>query len=120
MGRHFEFRVSASVIAETGVVVSMGVAGAISFVVVIPFLKLISKNFRFSGRHIGFLECDKYGLKATSCSQILFRKSRDEGASLNYMWFGNGGKKSGQRGAIYPTPQHPVHGIKKEFARAEL
>ena len=110
---------SASVIAETGVVVNMGVAGAISFVVVISFFKLISKNFRFTGRHIGFLECDKYGLKATSCSQILFRKSRDEGASLNSMWFGNGSKKSGQRGAIYP-PQHPVHGIKKEFARAEL
>ena len=101
-GRHFEFRVSASVIAETGVVVSIGVAGAISVVVVISFLKLISNNFRFSGRHIGFLECDKYGLIATSCSQILFRKSRDEGASLNSMWFGNGGKKSGQRGAIYP------------------
>ena len=77
---------------------NMGVATEVSFVVVIHALVsctyLISKYFRFSGRHIGFLKCAKNGPKAPPCSQIIFRKSR-EGASLNSEWFWNGSKKSG-------------------------
>ncbi len=95
-----------SPISELGVVENLGVAGAISFVVVlqakISVFTLISKHFRFSGRHIGFLEGGKYGLKAPSCSQIILRKSR-EGASLKSKWFGNCSKKS-DMGAIYPPP----------------
>ena len=64
---------------------------------------LISKYFRFSGRHIGFLECVKYGLKAPSCSQFIFRKSR-QGASFNSKRFGNGSKKSGLGGDFTPPP----------------
>ena len=53
-GRHFEFRVSASVIAETGVVVNMGVAGAISFVVVISFLSWFQIIFGFPAAILDF------------------------------------------------------------------
>ena len=63
---------------------------------------LISKYFRFSGRHIGYLECVKYGLKAPSCSQFLFRKCR-RGASINSKRFGNGCKNS-CLGWSHPTP----------------
>ena len=93
-------------ISGSGVVENVSVADTISFVVVIQAkitcFKLISKYFRFSGRHIGFLEGDKYSLKAPSCRQFIFRKSR-QGASTNSKWFGNGSKKSGL-GAIYPPP----------------
>ena len=49
-------------IAESGVVDNVGVAGAISFVAVLQrylVFALIAKHFRFSGRHIGFLEGDE-------------------------------------------------------------
>ncbi len=99
-----------SAISESGVVENVGVAGVISFVVVlqakISCIYADFKHFRFSGRHIGFLECGKYGLKAPSCNQIIFRKSR-EVASLNSKWFGNGSKKSGLGGNL-----PPVHGMR--------
>jgi len=44
-----------SPISESGVVENVGVAGAISFVVVLQAIIYADfKHFRFSGRHIGF------------------------------------------------------------------
>ena len=92
-----------SPISESGVVENVGVAGASSFAVVleaeISCIYADLKAFSVSGRHIGFLEGGKYGLKTPSCSQVIFRKSR-EGASLNSKWFGNGSKKSGLGGNL--------------------
>jgi len=79
---------------------------------------LISKNFRFSGRHIGFLEGSKYGLKAPSCSQIIFKKSR-EGASLHFKWFGNGSKKSGLGGNL-PPRYEGYHELALNYESCEL
>ena len=53
-------------ISGSGVVENVSVADTILFVVEIqakiPGFKLISKYFRFSGRHIGFLEGGKHSL----------------------------------------------------------
>ena len=62
---------------------------------------LISKCFRFSGCQVGFLECAKYGLKAPSCSQFIFRKIL-QGASINSKRFENDSKNSGLGGALTP------------------
>ncbi len=88
-----------SEISKSGMVENVGVAIEVSFVVVIHaqvscIYSDISKYFRFSGRHIGFLECANYGLKAPPCSQFIFRKSR-QGASFNSKRFGNGSQNSG-------------------------
>ena len=94
-------------IPGSGVVDNVSVADSISCMDVIhakiTYFKLISKYFRLSGRHIGFLEGAKYSLKAASCRQFIFRKSR-QGASLNSKWFRNGSKKSGLGGNLPPPP----------------
>ena len=71
------------------------------------YLRWFPSIFRFSSRHIGFLEGVKYGLKAPSCSQFIFRKSR-KGASTNSKRFGNGSKNSGL-GVNLPPPPHSLH-----------
>ena len=96
-----------SAIPKSDIVENVGVAIEISFVVAI-YAQVFCiytdfKVFPVSSRHIGFLECAKYGLKAPSCSQFIFRKCR-QGASPNSKRFGNGSKKSGLGGTFTPPP----------------
>jgi hypothetical protein len=100
---HFECRMSTGVgpccraIPGSSVVENESLADTISLVVIQAkksCFKQISKYFRFSGRYIGFLEGNKCSLKAPSCRQFIFRKSR-QGAFTNSKWFRNGCKKSG-------------------------
>jgi len=85
------------------------VAVEISFVVAtqadVSCNRLISKYFRFSGSHIGFLVGARYRLKAPSCSQFIFRKSR-QCASTNSKLFRNVSEK----GSGVISPHAPGHG----------